>query len=94
MSQGARNWPFLTLTALPVLAAAISRSVCRHKKGGDLQHVDRGCDARALLGVVHVGEHRNFQAVADLGEDRQRRVEAEAALALAEVRLALSNEVL
>jgi 3-deoxy-D-manno-octulosonic acid (KDO) 8-phosphate synthase len=31
MSQGARNCPFLTLTARPVAAAASSRSVWRHR---------------------------------------------------------------
>ena len=34
MSQGARNWPFLTLIALPVSAAASSRSVWRDRKAG------------------------------------------------------------
>ena len=34
MSQGARNWPFLTLTARPVAPAASSRSVWRHRKAG------------------------------------------------------------
>ena len=34
MSQGARNWPFLMFTGLPVLAAATTRSVWRHKKAG------------------------------------------------------------
>jgi len=34
MSQGAKNWPFLTLTTLPVAAAATRRSVCRHRKAG------------------------------------------------------------
>ena len=34
MSQGARNCPFLTLTARPVCAAATRRSVCRHKNAG------------------------------------------------------------
>ncbi len=34
MSQGARNCPFLTLTARPVRAAAISRSVWRQRKAG------------------------------------------------------------
>ena len=34
MSQGARNWPFFTLIAAPVAAAARSRSVCRHRKAG------------------------------------------------------------
>ena len=34
MSHGARNWPFLTLIAAPVAAAAASRSVCRQRKAG------------------------------------------------------------
>ena len=34
MSQGARNCPFLTLTGRPVSAAAIRRSVWRHRKAG------------------------------------------------------------
>ncbi len=34
MSHGARNWPFLTLTARPVLAAATNRSVCRQRNAG------------------------------------------------------------
>jgi hypothetical protein len=34
MSQGARNWPFLTLIARPVCAAATRRSVWRHRKAG------------------------------------------------------------
>ena len=42
------------------------------QEGRDLQHVDRLRDARALLGLVHVGQHRQAELVADLGEDRQR----------------------
>ena len=34
MSQGAKNCPFLTFTALPVAAAANNKSVCRHKNAG------------------------------------------------------------
>ena len=34
MSRPERNWAFLMLTTLPVLAAATSRSVCRHRKAG------------------------------------------------------------
>jgi hypothetical protein len=34
MSHGARNWPFLTFTVLPVSPAATSRSVWRDKKAG------------------------------------------------------------
>ena len=62
MSHGARNWPFFTLTTLPVFAAATSRSVCRRKKRRDLQHIDSLRHARALRGVVHVREHWEFSA--------------------------------
>ena len=34
MSQGATNWPFLMLTARPVLPAATSRSVWRQRNAG------------------------------------------------------------
>ena len=79
MSQGARNWPFLTLTALPVLRGGDQQIGLPAQEGRDLQHVDGWRDARALRGLVHVGEHRHFQRVADFGEDRERRVEPDAA---------------
>ena len=34
ISQGARNWPFFTFIIKPVLPAANSKSVCRHRKAG------------------------------------------------------------
>ncbi len=34
MSCGARNWPFLILTGLPLCAQARMKSVCRHRKAG------------------------------------------------------------
>ena len=34
MSHGARNWPFLTFTTLPVAPAASSKSVWRQRKAG------------------------------------------------------------
>ena len=46
-----------------------------------MQHVDRLGGERALVGLVHVGQRRQAKALADLGEDRQRRLEADAALA-------------
>ena len=82
MSQGARNWPFFTLTALPGFGGGDQQIGLPAQERRDLQYVDRWRDARALRGVVHVGEHRNFQCVADFGEDRQRRVEADAARTL------------
>ena len=48
---------------------------------GDLQHVDGGRDAGALLDLVNVCQHRNAEAVANVGENRQRLVEAHAARA-------------
>ena len=48
----------------------------------DLQHVDGLRDAGALLDLVHVGEHRDAERVADVGKNRQRLVEAHAARAL------------
>ena len=49
------------------------------QEGRDLQHVDRLGDRRALLGRVHVGQHRHAEALAHLGEDRQALLHAEAA---------------
>ncbi len=81
------------LTTRPVSAAAISRSVWRHRKAGICSTSTTGATRGALPGFVHVGDDGQAQALADLGEDRQRRVEADAALAAtALVRLALSNE--
>ena len=53
ISCGERNWPFFTLTARPVAAAARRRSVCRLEEGGDLQDVADlrdGGDLRASRG--------------------------------------------
>ena len=72
MSQGARNWPFFTLTTLPVCAAATSRSVWRAQEGRDLQDVDRLRDGGALVALMHVGQNRQAEFLADIGEDRQR----------------------
>ncbi len=49
------------------------------EEGGDLQHVDRFGDRGALVVLVHVGHGGQTQALADLGEDRKRRLEAHAA---------------
>ena len=45
----------------------------------NLQDVDDLRGAHALLDVVHVGQHRQLQALLDLGKDRQRRLQADAA---------------
>ena len=49
------------------------------QKCRDLQDVDRFRGVRALGRLVHIGEHGNAELVSDLGEDRQRRLEPEAA---------------
>ncbi len=35
-----KNCPFFTFTILPVSAAAINRSVCRHKNAGICKHIN------------------------------------------------------
>ena len=82
MSQGARNWPFLMLIARPVSAAASSRSVWRHRKAGICSTSTASADGRALLVLVHVGQHRHAEALAQLGQDRQALGQAEAARAV------------
>ena len=81
MSQGARNCPFLTLTARPVRAAATRRSVWRQRKAGICRTSTASATRRALVALVHVGDHRQAERLADFGEDRQRRLEAEPARA-------------
>ena len=49
MSQGARNWPFLTLMARPVSAAAMRRSVWRQRKAG----ICRMSATSATIGHCH-----------------------------------------
>lgn len=53
MSQGAMNWPFLTLTGLPVFPAATSKSVWR-EKGGDLQDIDHFGGGPGLMAFVDI----------------------------------------
>ena len=55
MSQGARNWPFLTLTGLPGARGGDQEIGLAAEEGRDLQDVDRFGDGRALLGLMHVG---------------------------------------
>ena len=82
MSQGARNWPFLTLMARPVFGRGHEQIGLAAQEGRDLQHIDRLGDGRALLGQMHVGQHRAAIALAHLGEDRQARLEPQPARAL------------
>ena len=63
--------------------AASSRSVWRHRKAGICSTSTASATARALLGLVHVGQHRQAERLAHLGEDRQAVVQADAARAAA-----------
>src|SRR3954471_2689431 len=94
MSQGARNWPFLTLTTLPVAAAANRRSVCRHRNAG-ICRMSTACATSAHCVAsctsVRTGSPRDDRILAKIGSDwASPRPRAADAL----VRLALSNEVL
>ena len=63
------------------------------QKGRNL-HTSTACATRAHCSASCTSEEHDFQAVADFGEYRQRRSNLMPRAALAEVRLALSNEVL
>ena len=52
------------------------------EEGRDLEDVDHRRHDRALLPLVHVGEDRHAELAAEIGEDRERRLEPHAALAL------------
>ena len=83
MSHGARNCPFLTLTTRPVAAAATSRSVCRHRNAGICKTSTTSATRAhccASCTSVRIGD---AELLADVGEDRQRAVEPDAAGALA-----------
>jgi len=63
----ARNWPFLMLTALPVLAAATSsRSAGRGTPESAARPPPR--DGGAMIAFVHVVQHGNAEFAADVGE--------------------------
>ena len=95
MSQGARNWPFLTCSAAPVRAAAAQQVGLPAEERRDLQHVDRLGHRLALVALVDVGQHRAAEALAHLGQHRDALGQAEAARRCsALVRFALSNELL
>ena len=95
MSQGARNWPFLTLTGLPVAAAASSRSVWRQRKAGICSTSTTSATAAHCSGSCTSVTTGQPDALADLGEDRQAPASSPSPRALAAlVRFALSKEVL
>ena len=81
MSHGARNWPFLDVDHLAGLRGGDEEIGLPAKERRDLQDVDDLGDLGALLALVNVGEDGDAQPLAEIGEDRQRLVETEAALA-------------
>ena len=94
MSHGARNCPFLTLTTLPVAAAASSKSVCRHRKAG-ICSTSTACATSAHCVAsctsVRTGNPSEDRISAKIGSACASPM-PRAAVPL--VRLALSNEVL
>ncbi len=62
MSHGARNWPFLTLTDLAGSRRGDEKIGLAAEEGRDLQHVDGFGHGGTLIGLMHVGEHRQVRA--------------------------------
>ena len=95
MSHGARNWPFLMLTARPVCSRGDQQVGLAAEEGGDLQHVDR-LAPRSRTGRAR---GRRSGSAGQAGRGSRRRSAAPPArpmprLPAPEVRFALSNEVL
>ena len=79
MSHGARNWPFLTLTGLPVRPAASKRSVWRQRNAGVCNTSTTSATGAHCSGAwmsVSTGQTRRF---AHFGEDRQPVLQPDAA---------------
>ncbi len=94
MSQGARNCPFFTLIARPVLAAAIKRSVCRQRNAGICKTSTTSATAAHWPGSctsVSTGTPSFSRSSAKIASALSRPM-PRALLRL--VRFALSNEVL
>ncbi len=84
----------MTLTILPVRRRHQQIGLAR-KEGGDLQDIHRLRHRRALVALMHIGQHRQVEILADVGKDRQRVLKSHAARRrLALERLALSKLVL
>ena len=89
------NWPFLTLTARPVLPAACSRSVCRARNAGICSRSTTCGDGFRLVRFVNVGRHRQAGTLLDRLQGAQAFLRARVReRLLPEVRLALSNDAL
>lgn len=57
MTEGAQNWPFLIWMTLPVLAAATSRSVWRHRKAGIWMMSATCVEREAIAAIWAAGKH-------------------------------------
>ncbi len=68
-SSGARNWPFLTLTAASAPGGGEKEIRLAAQEGGDLQDVDDFRGGLDLGDVVDVGEHRAAEALLNSGEN-------------------------
>ena len=94
ISHGAKNWPFLTLIIFPVLAAAIKRSVCLHKKAGiciTSTWLATILHCSAVWTSVKTGTPISFLILSKIGRDLSN---PKPLLPFKLVLLALSNEVL
>ena len=94
ISQGAKNWPFLTLIIFPVLAAAINKSVWRHKKAGICKTSTWSATIEHCSAVwtsVKTGIPTSFLILSKIGRDFSKPIPL---LPLRLVLLALSKEVL
>lgn len=92
MSQGARNWPFLMLMILLVLAAASSKSVWRQRKAGIWRMSTWSAmiwHCCALWMSVRTGKSSSFLTAAKISRDFSRPMPLFPEI---EERLALSNE--
>ena len=69
MSQGARNWPLLDVDRCAGFAGGQQQVGLAAQEGGDLEDVAGLGRGRAVVGRVHIGQHRAADARADLGED-------------------------
>ena len=70
---GARNWPFLTLTGLPVLRGRDEQVGLPAEERRNLQHVDDFRRRRGVRRLVNVGEHGQPGARLDLGQRLRAR---------------------
>ena len=66
---GARNWPFLMFTGLPVAATAQMKSVWRHRKAGVCSTSTTSAAAGDLFHLVHVGQDRDSDLPLDFIQD-------------------------